>query len=209
MTPALAPLPDLATVADDRLATILLEHPLRAAILKEARRPSSATEMADRLGETRQRVNYHVTRLREAGLLTHAGSRPRRGLTEHRYRATARCYVLAPRILGDLSPSPRDVTDPLSADHLLALAVRTQDEVSRAAAHATERGERLATLSIDADLRFGSPEDRADFTRELHQAVLSLAARYGNAEDGRPYRLVVGSHPVPAPDAPPTRSPES
>lgn len=203
MPPALAPLPDLHAVTDVRLATTLLEHPLRAAVLRETREPASATEIADRLGETRQRVNYHVTRLREAGLLTHAESRPRRGLTEHRYRASARCYVFTSRVLGSLAPSPRDVTDPLSAEHLVALAARTQDEVTRASAHAAERGERVATLSIDADLQFGSAEDRAAFTRELHQAVLSLAARYGNAEGGRPYRLVVGSHPIPAADAPP------
>lgn len=202
-------LSDLETIVDPRLAATMLEHPLRTKILREARSPSSATEIAERLSETRQRVNYHVGRLRDAGMLTAAGTRRRRGFTERRYRATARCYVLAPAVLGELAPSPRDVSDRASAEHLIALTARTQDEVARALSASRARGKRLATLSIDADLHFGSAEDRAAFARELHEVVLSLAARYGDAPGGRPYRLVVGAHPVPADDTPSATEPGS
>jgi DNA-binding transcriptional ArsR family regulator len=203
------PVPELETVRDGGRATTMLEHPLRAAILRSAVEVGSATEIAERLGETRQRVNYHVTRLREAGLLTPAGERQRRGCTERRYRASARSYVLAPAVLGPLAPSPRTVTDPLSAERLIALASRMQDEVARASAEARSRDQRLATLSIDADVRFGSAHDRAAFTRELHEAVVGLVARYGTSAEGRPYRLVIGAHPVPAdePGDPPAVSP--
>ena len=62
----------------------------------------------------------------------------------------------------------------------------------------------LATLSIDAEIRFASPADRAAFTRELTQAVATLAARYHDeqAPGGRPHRLVVVAHPLPIPPQP-------
>jgi hypothetical protein len=46
-------------------------------------------------------------------------------------------------------------------------------------------------------VRFTSSEDRAAFADELATAVLDLVARY-HRDDGRPHRLVVASHPVPA-----------
>lgn len=204
---ASAPRP-LEPVADAPRAATLLEHPLRLAILREAREPRSATEIADHLGETRQKVNYHLGKLRDGGFVTPAGTRPRRGLQEHLYVATARRYALSPTVLGDLAPSPRDVTDRLSADYLLALAARTQDEVGRVSSEAAAAGLRLSTLSLDADLWFADSESRAAFTEELHDAVLRIVARYSapGAEGARPYRLVVGAHPVPSP-LPPEEAP--
>lgn len=202
----------LAPVVDGPRATVLLEHPLRVAVLREARVPRSATEIAARLGETRQKVNYHVGRLREAGFLRAAGTRPRRGLEEHLYVATARRYALSPAVLGELAPSTREITDRASGEYLLALAARTQDEVGRTLAAATAAGQRLATLSIDADLHFADPGSRTAFTERLHDAVLRLVAEYSRpgAPGSRPFRLVVASHPVPGDDldAPPT-APES
>lgn len=180
-------------------AAALLEHPLRLAVLRHADEPRSATEIAHRLGETRQKVNYHLGKLRDADFVRAAGSRPRRGLEEHLYVATARHYALSPDVLGPLAPSPRAVTDRLSADYLVALAARTQAEVTRAAAEAEARGRRLATLSIDADVHFADAGSRAAFTRDLHQAVIDLVARHSRpaAPGARPHRLVVGAHPVP------------
>lgn len=199
--------PDVESISAHTRARTLLEHPLRRAILREAGEPASATQIARRLGETRQKVNYHVRRLADEELLVEAGTRPRRGLTERLYRASARRYVLDPVVLDDLGASPRDVTDPASAAHLLALAARTQAEVARAAEQARAEGARLATLSLDADVRFTSANQRAAFTRALHQAVVNVVARHTGPDaaggeaagepEGRPYRLVVGCHPVP------------
>ncbi|HYR08277.1 MAG TPA: hypothetical protein VEQ60_10930, partial [Longimicrobium sp.] len=60
-------------------------------------------------------------------------------------------------------------------------------------------GKHLATLSIDTEIRFRSPAERAAFTRELTQAVAGLAARYHDesAPGGRPHRLVLVAHPLP------------
>jgi hypothetical protein len=64
---------------------------------------------------------------------------------------------------------------------------------------ARQADKHLATLSIDSEIRFASPVDRAAFTRELTQAVTALVSRYhdANASTGRSHRLVIVSHPLP------------
>jgi hypothetical protein len=61
------------------------------------------------------------------------------------------------------------------------------------------QGKKLATLSIDTEVRFRSAGDRAAFTRELTAAVTSLLSRYhdASAPDGRAFRLVLVAHPRP------------
>ena len=58
---------------------------------------------------------------------------------------------------------------------------------------------RLATLSLDTEIRFRSAADRAAFSNELIQAVTSLVARYHDASTsgGRVHRLVIMAHPLP------------
>ena len=53
--------------------------PLRRAVLEQLREAGSASEVATRLGETRQRVNYHVRELERAGLVELVEERARRG----------------------------------------------------------------------------------------------------------------------------------
>lgn len=207
-------------IADPARAAVLL-HPLRSRVLEEAGEPSSATEIAARLGETRQKVNYHVRTLAEAGFLRAAEERRRGNLLEQRYVATARSYVLTSEVLGALGAdrlagdgrghTPGEVVDSLSADHLLALTARAQREIATARRHAAEQGKRLATLSLSADIGFDSAEQRAVFTAALRDAVADVVSRYssplpGSGEDApatprRPFRLFLGCHPIPAPAA--------
>ena len=70
-------------------------------------------------------------------------------------------------------------------------------EVGRLMRGAEAAGQKLATLSIDTEIRFRSPGDRAAFTHELTEAVTSLVRRYHDAAaDGRPHRLVVLAYPI-------------
>lgn len=55
---------------------------------------------------------------------------------------------------------------------------------------------RLSTLSLDTEIAFRSPAERAAFADDLAAAVTRLAARYHHP-GGRPHRLVVAAHPVP------------
>ena len=110
MPAAAETVPDLECVHDLQRAEALL-HPLRMRILELAREPASATEMAGRLRMPRQRVNYHVRRLAERGLLRRAGRQRKRNMVEQRYVATARSFLLVPEVLGPLEADWRHVED--------------------------------------------------------------------------------------------------
>jgi hypothetical protein len=89
--------------------------------------------------------------------------------------------------------------DRLSASYLVALAARVVREVGQLLRKSEELGKRLATLSIDTEVRFRSAEDRAAFSRELTAAVAALVSRYHDesAPGGRWHRLMIGAYPKP------------
>ena len=65
---------------------------------------------------------------------------------------------------------------------------------------ARREGKRIATLTLEADVRFASAEARARFAEELADAVARIAARYHDdrASGGRRFRLRAAVHPAPA-----------
>lgn len=111
--------------------------------------------------------------------------------------ASASSYALAPEVMGDCSTSPTSL-DRLSSSYLIALGARLVSEVGGLARRARAAGRPLATLAIDTELTFASPTERAAFADELGSAVAHLASKYHaeDAPDGRPYRLVLASHPI-------------
>lgn len=173
--------------------------PVRARILAALAEPGSATTVATAIGESRQKVNYHLRTLEEHGLVRLVEERPRRGLTERVMVASARSYVLSPAALGGSGPDPAR-TDRLSARYLIAVAARMVREVADLARGAEHARRSLATLAIDTEIRFASAADRAAFTEELTSVVTSLAARYHDdtSPGGRWHRLIVAAHPRPA-----------
>jgi DNA-binding transcriptional ArsR family regulator len=188
---------DVAVLHDPAAAASVLD-PRRARILAALADPGSASSVAATLGLPRQQVNYHLRALESHGLVTFVEERPRRGLTERLFRASASGYVLSPAVLGDLAADPAR-TDRLSARYVIALASRTVREVAALARGATRANQPLATLAIDADITFASAAERAAFADDLADAVRDLAARY-HAEGvprGRPHRLVVTAYPTP------------
>lgn len=189
-------------VIDDPAAAVAALDPVRAAVLAALAEPGSATTVARRLGLTRQKVNYHLRTLEEHGLVELVEERPRRGLTERVVRATARGYVVSPGALGRSGADPAR-TDRLSTRYLIAVAARLVREVGLLARQADAAGRPLATLTLDAEIRFASASDRAAFTAELTETVTALAGRYHDetAAGGRWHRLVVGAHPRPGPGA--------
>jgi DNA-binding transcriptional ArsR family regulator len=197
----------LESVRDRARLAALVEHPLRLAILQQAAAPSSATEIAARLGLPRQRVNYHIGRLRRAGFLIPAERRRRRGLFEQRYSATATGYVVDPEALGAVRARPDLMKDRLSAEYLIALASQVQGDLGQVMREATHAGKRVATLSLSTEIRFTSPEQRTRFAQALQRAITRLVGLHsapsrsatGKALPGRLFRLVVGCYPPPAP----------
>lgn len=194
---------DVECVRDPERASALLQ-PLRLRILDAAREPSSASRIAEQLGETRQKVNYHVRELARLRFLDKAGSLRKRNLIEQNYVAGARTFVFSPEILQTLGADWRSCADEQSAARLLALTAQVQRDLARASQEAAEQQKRLATWSLHAELRFASAEARAAFGRDVEQAIEDAVRRHalpadtaeGRAE-GRRYRLVAGCHPIP------------
>lgn len=189
---------DLEVIDDPAVAAVALD-PSRARILAELAEPGSATSVAAALGQPRQRVNHHLRALEAHGLVHQVGERARRGLTERIVVASARHYVLSPD-LAAVSPVEPDGLDRLSSGYLLAVAARLVREVAQLRQGAARARRPLATLALDAEVRFASAADRAAFTEELAAAVTELVARYHDesAAGGRWHRLVVAAHPRPA-----------
>jgi DNA-binding transcriptional ArsR family regulator len=174
-------------------------EPTRSQLLAELQAPASAATLATRLGLKRQGINYHLRALEEHGLVEVADTRMWGGLTERLMVARAAAYVVSPGVLGPVAADPARSKDRLAASYLIALGARIVGEVGDLWRRARQADKHLATLSIDTEIRFASPADRAAFTRDLTRTVAELAGRYhdASAAGGRPHRLVVVSYPVP------------
>lgn len=188
-------------VIEDPAAAALALDPLRSRLLAELREPASAAALASRVGLPRQKVNYHLRMLESHGLVRVAGKRRWGGLTERRLVAAAPSYVVSPSALGPVAADPERVTDRLAASYLIALAARVVREIGELVRRASEARKHLATLSIDTVIRFRSAQERAEFTRELTEAINNLVAKYHDesAPRGRSHRLVLMAHPLPPP----------
>ena len=189
---------DLRVIEDPASASVAL-NPLRSRLLSELRTPASAATLAGRMGLPRQKVNYHLRTLELHGLIRVDSKKQWGGLTERRLVATASSYVVSPGALGPVAADPARGMDRLSASYLIALAARVVREVGHLLRRSEELDKRLATLSIDTEVRFRSAQDRAAFSRELTGAVAALVCRYHDesAPGGRRHRLMIGAYPKP------------
>jgi DNA-binding transcriptional ArsR family regulator len=192
-------------VIDDAEAAIVAMDPVRSRLLAELTKPGSATTLAKVLGLPRQKVNYHLRALEARGLVELVEERPRRGLVERVVRASASSYLVSPAALGPAAGDLRRSPDKLAGSYLVALAARAVREVGSLLRKADAAGKPLATLAIDADIRFRSAAERAAFTEDLTHAVTTLASHYHDesAPGGRWHRLVVLAHPSTQPPATP------
>ena len=189
---------DVQVIDDPATATVALE-PMRSRLLSELAAPASAATLAARVGLARQKVNYHLNALEAHGLVRLAEKRQWGGLTERLLVATAASYVVSPGALGPVAVDPNREVDRLSASYLIALGARMVREVGDLVRRAKETGKRLATLSVDTEIRFRSPADRAAFTSELTETIATLVSKYHDASTpgGRAHRLVIVAHPLP------------
>lgn len=189
---------DVEVIDDPSVATVALE-PVRSRLLSELIEPASAATLAARLGMPRQKINYHLRALESHDLVRVAEERRWGGLTERLLVATAASYVVSPKAMGQAASDPARSSDHLSASYLIALAARVVREVADLVRLSREADKRLPTLSIDAEVRFRSPAERAAFTTDLTDAITKLVSRYhdASAPGGRPHRLVVVAHPLP------------
>ena len=192
--------PDLLVLREpNRIATLM--DPERRRLLDALQdAPDSATGLARRLEDRRQRVNYHLRLLEEAGLVELAEERPRRGVTERVLRPVARRFVVDSSALGArLAPEPTEDPDRFSATYLVALAARTIREVAGLMDRARTTGKRLPSLGLTSRVCLRDPAALEDFQRDLADAVAEVVARHHDETgDGRCFRVTAQSYPAPA-----------
>ena len=188
---------DVEVIVDPAAAASALV-PIRSRLLAELAEPASAATLASRVGVARQKVNYHLRALESHKLVAVAGERRWGGLTERLLVATAASYVVSPGALGPVAADPGRANDRLSASYLIAVAARAVREVGELWRAARDKNKRLATLSIDTEIRFRSAAERAAFSQDLSDAVTSLVARYHDESDprGRTFRVVLAAYPM-------------
>jgi len=181
-------------VVDDLEALQVLGHPLRVRILERLREPGSAATVAREVGETRQKVNYHLKELERVGLVAPIGERRAGNFIETLYEAAGRSFLVAPSVAW----SDRRRVDALRQQHSLENLVMVGAQLQRDAISLLDRaafdGEAIASAAVEADVHFADERDRGEFLEEYLATVQKLCDRYG-ARDGLPYRIVLAAHP--------------
>jgi DNA-binding transcriptional ArsR family regulator len=189
--------PALEVIRTAERAAALLD-PTRQQLLSHLAEPNSAAGLARQLRLPRQRLNYHLRTLERAGLIELVEERRKGNCVERVVRATARAFLISPEALGALGVPAEAAPDRFSTAYLIGTAGRAIREVASLEARARREGKRLATFTMDADIRFASAESRAAFAEELSDAVARLAAKYHDeqAPGGRPFRVLAAVHPT-------------
>jgi DNA-binding transcriptional ArsR family regulator len=172
-------------------------------MLEELQEPASAAGLARGLGLSRQQVNYHLRELERVGLVELVEERRRGNCVERVMRATARSYVISPEVLGVLGMDATEARDRFSSSYLVAVAARTIRDLAELRARADAAGQRLATLTLESEIRFASAADRNAFAKELSDALAHLIVTYHDAEapEGRCFRVQLGAYPALTADA--------
>lgn len=188
---------DVTVIEDPAAARVALDS-TRARLLALLAEPGTATTLAGRVGLPRQKVNYHLKELERHGLVELMAERRKGNVTERVMRATAGAYVISPAALASVAPDPSHSPDQLSARWLLAVAAQLVRDVGALIVGAARARKRVATFTIDGEVRFASAGERAAFTEELAGTVAALISKYHDeqAEGGRAHRLVVALHPT-------------
>jgi DNA-binding transcriptional ArsR family regulator len=165
-----------------------LFKPQRIEVLRRLAEPHTCGEVAEQLGQTSQRVYYHVKRLVEAGLVTLVEERKVRGIHEGIYQATARSYWLSPRLVGRIG-GLRKAQDELSLGYLLDLMEEVQSDIAALDRTAPE----LPSVGVSGEIRV-PPDRRQEFFHDLQTTLQDLFSRYGGSE-GDAFKLAVACYP--------------
>ncbi len=198
--PLTAATPALSVVRDPDRAAVLLDPGRQRLLAALEEEPASASGLARRLGDSRQRVNYHLRELEAAGFVELFEERRRGNCVERVLRATARHYVIDPGALGSLGTGePGRLQDRFSATYLIAMAARAIRDLAGLREGAAKARKRLATFSMETEVALATPADFKSFTEDLARALASVAARHQDdrAPAGRRFRVVLGAYPVP------------
>lgn len=190
------PAKKLSIIEDQAHAAALL-HPVRQRLLEELDEPRSAARLARSMKLPRQKVNYHLRELENAGFVKLVEERKKGNCIERLMVSTASAWIIDPTILGKLGQSPDQQRDRFSLSYLVSLAARAIGDLVRLRKAADRAGKRVPTLTLESEVRFANPKARKQFSEELSNCVASLVAKYHDesAEDGRAFHFMLAAWP--------------
>ena len=186
-------------IHDPARAGVLLD-PLRLRMVGELRgAPDSASGLARRLKLPRQKLNYHLRELEKEGFVELVEERRKGNCIERVVRATARSYVIDPAIFGTLGIDPAQFQDRFSSTYLVAVAAKVIRDLATLRQRAEKAGKRLATFTLETQVRFATAADQHAFAEELAGAVGELVAKYHDqtTAGGRRFTFMIGGYPTP------------
>ena len=184
---------------DDLEQAMTLLKPQRLDILRRLDEARTCPELADFFDETPQKIYYHVKALETAGLVEKVEEKRVRGAVEGYYRAAARSYWLAPRLVGQIGGAGQ-AHDQLSLRTLLNLAEDVIEDTGKLGSAST-LGEHVPSLSLSAHIHLPDARRRSEFLQEVAVIFQQLATKYGLPEDDlavtdeQGFRLVLMCYP--------------
>ncbi len=175
---------------------LALLNPLRAEMLSHLAQPASAAEIARTIGETPQRMNYHLKALEKVGLVRKAGTRQVRNLVEVLYQAVAKTFILSDSL--NLHPDTvQQMKDHGSLAHLITIAERIKRD-SLLLMEKSDASENVPSASLHTKVRLANEAQRSAFVQEYVELVKQLAGKYGKDGDAsETYSVVLAVYPEP------------
>src|SRR5690349_19255332 len=146
----------------------------------------------------RQRVLYHLRTLQAQQLVESEDHGKVGRRIDRTYVRTATSYAIAPKTLGGVAVDSRAIADAFSSAYLSAVASRALNDLAALARAAAERGKRIPTLTLETEVRFGTPADQRRFADELTTTLAALVAKYHQPEapNGRTFRVFACGYPA-------------
>lgn len=183
----------------DAAAAAALLSPMRMKILEHLTEPDSASGLARKLNMNRQQLNYHLKELEKNKLVELVEEKKKGNCIERIVRATAKSYLIC------MDTFPEDTAglakDRFSSTYLVAAAASTIREVATLQELAAKEKKKLATFSLQTEIRFADPASLNAFTEELSDTIARLVTKYhaGNEGNTRNYRFNLFAHPAMTP----------
>jgi DNA-binding transcriptional ArsR family regulator len=171
-----------------------LAHPIRVQVLEALREPAAAATVARRIGQPRQKVNYHLKELERAGLVQRVEERRVGNFVEAVYRAVARTFLVSPQVAWADGRRFETLQSQHSLEMLVLLGERLQRDAAGLVDRATFDGAQIASVSVSAEVNFSSEAERETFLNEYLKAMTPLLERHGG-KTGLPYRVVLAAYP--------------
>jgi len=174
---------------------LALLNPLRAEILRILNEPSSASEVGRQLGETPQKMNYHLKALEKVGLIRRSGTRQVKNLIEVLYRSIAKTYLI-PDSFGWSDETVNRMKDQGSLRHLINVSERMRSDALRLM-EASDEAQEIPSATLETEIYLPTEDDRQAFVRDYTAAVKSLADKYGSKNKQNGYKLLMAVYPEP------------